>query len=364
MTRKATLWVTNGGLMTRMVGANHAGLELIDGNSKTYVTWDGGGPNQSRSGCGPSYRGQAHWRLGHKIVKNRNGEIVINEDNQGEARGPVTRRQDGFTRHRVTDEPLWKDSQKNAYDAYACEIPVRDESAHDFTKTEILWGLSIKPIEKWWHELLSLPPGDPKRIYSKLGTMEDFDKGKGTNCCGMTALALGIGGLSAFATPPSNIIYQGSRTLIDWVEKAVKKIDTLNEQRKLIRSSAEYTNPNLKAWSRVPDLETWKKASWVMVGSRKDQIAKIDTILKAGVPPVPQQRSSLASVLGSEQNPVLETYARLYELCFNHLASKPKSDRREAVLKLAKTVEMLSSAMIDNDSDSDSQRGSFRLSYS
>jgi hypothetical protein len=194
--------------------------------------------------------------------------------------------------------------------------------------------------------------------------MEDFDKGKGTNCCGMTALALGIGGLSAFATPPSNTVYQGSRTLIEWVEKAVKKINTLNEQRKLIRSSAEYTNPNLKAWSRMPGLETWKKASWVMVGSRKDQIAKIDTILKAGVPPVPQRRSSYASVLGSEQNPVLETYARLYELCFNHLASKPKSDRREAVLKLAKTVEMLSSAMIDNDSDSDSERGSFRLSYS
>jgi hypothetical protein len=87
--------------------------------------------------------------------------------------------------------------------------------------------------------------------------MEDFDKGKGTNCCGMTALALGIGGLSAFATPPSNTVYQGSRTLIEWVEKAVKKINTLNEQRKLIRSSAEYTNPNLKAWSRMPGLETW-----------------------------------------------------------------------------------------------------------
>jgi len=358
MTRKATLWVTNGGLWTRMVGANHAGLELIDGNSKTYVTWDGGGQNQSRSGCGPSFRGQAHWRLGHKVVKNRNGEIVINEDSQGEARGPVTRRQDGFTRDQITLEPLWKDSQKNAYDAYACEIPVRDESAHDFTKTEILWGLSIKPIEKWWHELLSLPPGDPKRIYSKLGTMEDFDKGKGTNCCGMTALALGIGGLSAFATPPSNTVYQGSRTLIEWVEKAVEKINTLNTQRNLIRSAPEYANTI--AWDTLPTFKVWEAASKVMIGWRKDQIAKIDTILKAGVPPVPQQRSSFASVLGSEQNPVLEKYAELYGHCFDHLAMKPTSDRRKAVLKLAKTLEMLSTAMIGDDHAADSRLGSFR----
>jgi hypothetical protein len=41
---------------------------------------------------------------------------------------------------------------------------------------------------------------------------------------------------------------------------------------------------------------------------------------------------------------------------------KPTSDRRKAVLKLAKTLEMLSTAMIDNDSDSDSDSrlGSFR----
>jgi hypothetical protein len=42
---------------------------------------------------------------------------------------------------------------------------------------------------------------------------------------------------------------------------------------------------------------------------------------------------------------------------------KPTSDRRKAVLKLAKTLEMLSTAMIGYESDSDSERGSFRLSY-
>ena len=361
MPRKATLWVDNNGLMSRMIGMNHAGLELINGSSYTYVTWDGGGANLRSGGAGPfgiGYKAQVDWRIGHPLINQRG---VLTE-NREDYTGPNlnTAENEGF--HYLENNP--SDPFCGYTRCYAREIPVRDESAADFTKTDILWGLSIRPIEDWWHHLMSLPPSDPKRIYSKLGTMEDFDKGKGTNCCGMTALALGIGGLSAFATPPSNIIYQGSRTLIEWVEKAVKKIDTLNEQRKLIRSSAEYTNPNLKAWSRVPDLETWKKASWVMVGSRKDQIAKIDTILKAGVPPVPQRRDSLASVLGSEQNPVLETYARLYELCFNHLASKPKSDRREAVLKLAKTVEMLSSAMIGDDSDSGSERGSFRLSYS
>ena len=326
--------------MTRMVGANHAGLELIDGISKTYVTWDGGGPNNRSLGAGPSgasFRGQAHWRLGHVLVKDRNGAEVINQDKNGELVGPVTRRRDGFRRHKITDEPLFRGD-----DAYACDITVRDESTHDFTQIKILWGLSIKPIEKWWQELLCMSPNDPKRIYSKLGTMEDFDKGKGTNCCGMTALALGIGGLSSFAKPPSNIIYQGSRTLIDWVEKAVEKIDTLNAQRELIRSAPEYANTI--AWDTLPTFKVWEAASKVMIGWRKDQIAKIDTILKAGVPSVPQQRSSFANVLGSDQNSLFEKYAELYGHCFDHLAMKPTSDRRKAVLKLAKTLEMLSTA--------------------
>jgi hypothetical protein len=360
MTLKATLWVQNMGLMTRMIGANHAGLELREDNIETYITWDGGGANQSRSGCGPSYRGHAHWRLGHQQKFSKEGEIVNNVDHQGRQRTEETRRGDGFRRHKVTDEPLWKDEYKNTYNAYACEIPVRDESARNFANTDVLWGLSIRPIKRWWYGLLALPPSHPKRIYSKLGTMEDFDKGKGTNCCGMVALALGVGRLDVFATPPSNTVYQGSRTLIEWVEKAVKKINTLNSQRNLIRSTPEYTTTT--AWDTLPTFKVWEAASKVMIGWRKDQIAKIDTILKAGVPPVPQRRSSFRSVLDGAQNPVLEKYAELYGHCFEHLAMKPTSDRRKAVLKLAKTLEMLSTAMIDNDSDSDSDSrlGSFR----
>jgi hypothetical protein len=358
MTRKATLWVTNGGLVSRLVGANHAGLELINDHSTTYVTWNGGGRNESRSGCGPSYRGQADWRLGHAMIKDRNGAIVANLDKDNKPQR-MTSRKDGF--HLVTDGP-----QHDGYPCYKCDIPVCDEPVHglihDFTKTNILWGLSITPIERWWHELLALPPGDPKRIYSKLGTVEDFDKGKGTNCCGMTALALGIGGLSAFAKPPSNIIYQGSRTLIAWVETAVEKINTLNTQRNFIRSAPEYKNAT--AWEAMPTLATWVSESKVMIGARKEQIAQIDTILRAGVVGVAAQPDRLVSILGAEENSVLEKYARLYELCFNHLASKPKSDRRKAVLKLAKTVENLSIAMIGHDSDSDSERGSFSASYS
>jgi len=109
----------------------------------------------------------------------------------------------------------------------------------------------------------------------------------------------------------------------------------------------------------LPTFKVWEAASKVMIGWRKDQIAKIDTILKAGVPPVPQRRSSFASVLGSEHNPVLEKYAELYGHCFDHLAMKPTSDRRQAVLKLAKTLEVLSTAMIGDDPAADSRLGSF-----
>jgi hypothetical protein len=38
---------------------------------------------------------------------------------------------------------------------------------------------------------------------------------------------------------------------------------------------------------------------------------------------------------------------------------KPTSDRRKAVLKLAKTLEMLSTAMIGDDHAADSRLGSF-----
>lgn len=366
MPRKATLWVTNDGLMSRAIGMNHAGLELIDGSSYTYVTWDGGGANLRSGGagpCGASYKGRVHWRIGHPSVIDREGREAANPQGDYTTPNRNTAANEGF-QYNDQGEPVnevsWEENgmtwtQTNA--CYAREIPVRDESAHNFAYTDVLWGLSIRPIEDWWHHLMSLPPSDPKRIYSKLGTMEDFDKGKGTNCCGMTALALGIGGLSAFATPPSNMVYQGSRTLIEWVEKAVKKINTLNTQRNLIRHATEYANTT--PWDTLPTFKVWEAASKVMIGWRKDQIAKIDTILKAGVPPVPQRRSSFASVLGSEQNPVLEKYAELYGHCFDHLAMKPTSDRRQAVLKLARTLEDLSLAMISDDSEADSRLGSF-----
>jgi|LakMenE18May11ns_1017448.scaffolds.fasta_scaffold9920740_2 hypothetical protein len=369
MTRKATLWVTNNGLLSRAIGMNHAGLELIDGSSYTYVTWDGQGDNLRSGGAGPfgaSYKGRVARRIGHPLIIDREtGRQAANpKDYTTQNRNTAAR--EGFNYYNNDQsDPVntisWVDEneveQSIHSPCYAREIPVRDESARNFANTEILWGLSIRRIEDWWHHLMSLPLNDPKRIYSKLGTMEDFDKGKGTNCCGMTALALGIGGLSAFATPPSNTVYQGSRTLIEWVEKAVKKINTLNTQRNLIRSAPEYANTI--AWDTLPTFKVWEAASKVMIGWRKDQIAKIDTILKAGVPPVPQQRSSFASVLGSEQNPVLEKYAELYGHCFDHLAMKPTSDRRKAVLKLAKTLEELSFAMIGDDSEADSRLGSF-----
>ena len=354
MTRKATLWVTNNGLLSRAIGMNHAGLELIDGSSYTYVTWDGQGDNLRSGGAGPfgaSYKAQVDWRIGHPLINQRGVLTANQEDYTGQDRNTAEKEGFHYLENNPSD-PFWGYTR-----CYAREIPVRDESARNFANTEILWGLSIRRIEDWWHHLMSLPLNDPKRIYSKLGTMEDFDKGKGTNCCGMTALALGIGGLSAFATPPSNTVYQGSRTLIEWVEKAVKKINTLNTQRTRIRSAPEYMSTI--AWDTLPTFEVWQAASKVMIGWRKDQIAKIDTILKAGVPPVPQRRSSFASVLGSEQNPVLEKYAELYGHCFDHLAMKPTSDRRKAVLKLAKTLEELSFAMIGNDSEADSRLGSF-----
>jgi len=343
MTRKATLWVTDGGLGSRMIGANHAGLELINDHGTTYVTWDGGGRNEKSVGCGPSYRGQAHWRLGHAEKKDKSGSIVRNVDEIGD-RVQVTRRNDGFYRGDIFFEPLCGDGNR----AYACDIPVCDVPtpglAHYFTETEILWGLSIEAIETWWNGLMVLPPSDPKRLYSKLGTIEDFNKDKGTNCCGMVALALGIGGLSAFAKPPSNIIYQGSRTLIEWVETAVKEIKKLNEQRHGILSAPEYRET--VPWLTLPTLDQWVAESKVMIGWRKDQIAQIDLILKAGWSPAKAPHSTLVSVLGNDANDEFTKYARLYELCFKHLAMKPKSDRRRAVLKLAKTVEKLANDIL------------------
>lgn len=323
----ATLWITNNGRMAHMIGANHAGLALYhEGYGPTYITWDGGGRNQRSVGCGVNFKGQVDWRLGHRRA-------------DGSAAPAITAARDGFSGG-------LQNPRYHNFPAYACDIPVSDLAARDFdfNSSQRLWGLSIDPIVEWWGNIMAMPPDDPKRIYSKLGTWEDFDRGKGTNCCGMVALALGIGGLSGFAPPPDNMIYQDSRTLIDWVGKAVKKINTLNRERNVILSQPGYTQA--EPWDTLPSLEVWKAESKVTFGARKDQIAEIDAILAGGTRPSNAPYSTLVSVLSSEVSPELKKCADLYQLCFNHLVSKPTSDRRRAVLRLAKTVEKVGNEII------------------
>ena len=358
---RATLWITNNGRAAHVIGANHAGLELdTDDEGSTYVTWDGAGRNQRSVGCGPSFKGQVAWRLGHQQRKGRDGNIENNEYAR-----MTTAADEGFTKEGAFQNPKF-----HGFPAYSCDIPVSDlaeQGFDNFTGANNLWGLSIEPIRDWWETIMAMSPDDPKRIYSKLGTWEDFDKGKGTNCCGMVALALGIGGLSGFAEPPSNIIYQGSRTLITWVEKAVKQINKLNTERNLILSQPGYRDAN--AWNTLPSLEAWKAESKVTFGGRKDQIAEIDKILGGGTRPQKASYSTLVSVLSAAASADLKKYVDLYELCFNHLVSKPTSDRRRAVLKLAKTVEKVSNEILDggrrsSDSSSRSSASSFRSSGS
>jgi len=106
-------------------------------------------------------------------------------------------------------------------------------------------------------------------MYRKCATM----RAGPTNCCGMVGRALQFGGLDVYAASPTNLFYQGTATLMHSVDKAVARINELNQQ-----------------------IQPLPETGW------------------------------------------MNYLTLIHHQCYDHLASKPTSDRRAALLAWVKVI--------------------------
>jgi len=354
MARSATFYISQLPAMAQRMGKGHAGLECDrDAGQPFYVTWNGStrgadwGNSQNRvsklPGAASFMNMPAHMMIGFDTIYSMDPATFVygNRPNPRAFFGSNALTPNTDYVNRVTGAPLPKLSVK---------IPVRAPGGVTCEANENLFGLDVDAIWTWWFNILMLPPDDPRRTYCKISTMDSA----AVNCCGMVGLALREGGLGAYASEPSNIFYQGSASLLRWVNHAVSRIDELNSQRRSIMESIDYRDaqsfnagdpaPDFHYYADLPSLETWKKQSAVQEGirtgfaRRKEQVAEIDRLLPLYHEARRAAKAAAASGAPATNDDWMNLMTQIHDQCFQHLAQKPASDRRKAMIMLAKTI--------------------------
>ena len=226
------------------------------------------------------------------------------------------------------------DSDKRVYGSkehFACKIPIRD-TRHD----AIFCGLDGDAMCEWWRDQLQSGLGRYKLISKK------------SNCDAVTVRALLAGGADCYATPPKNIFYQGAWTLMEWVAQIRKNILSMNDGFKRARQllleagSARLANDRFSHVNssclaqqdnrtRIPTVAEWKHRSRVRIGSRHEQIAKIDSCLA-------EYWNASHQVAWYESQLKRNALVKILHQVYLHLTLKPNSNRRKAVIELGVTV--------------------------
>jgi hypothetical protein len=188
-----------------------------------------------------------------------------------------------------------------------------------------------------------------------------------TNCCDCVVGALTAGGGLYYSQIGTKWLgYDGARTVLNWGKRISAKVVEMNENwnrvwdiaKVLIQEgrreggvepglgrTAGQVGPQLvvvhpprhsrraeEEWLKVPTLAEWKNRSAVLVGSRKEQVLKMDQLLaEYDQMRNPRPEQSEQEVFRNKVN----ILRKLVLWAGDHLSTKPGSDRRGAVLRLA-----------------------------
>jgi hypothetical protein len=160
---------------------------------------------------------------------------------------------------------------------------------------------------------------------------------KTKNCTGCVAEALRAGGLDSYIESPNVWFIQDAKTLLAWVRKAKAKIDELNalEDDIYARMLRLIQDPDvmLNLPQGIPSFEEWKEdsdevVSHRLVAQRKEQVAELDTLLKA----YPNATNNLDRFV---------LLIKMQSLVYSHMTKKPRSDRAAAVKRLGARVTLV-----------------------
>lgn len=329
-TAKLAVWMQDG-RFNHLVGHGHAGLEVPGTGRWLWVTWNGT-IQRSNEMMGPIgtmvMTMPAHRDVGFDEIRNRRTGVM-------QANTQFAWNQPGY-------DGFQQEKNDRGDPSLTIDITVANAKASGQAKN--FYGLFTKEIEQWWQGLMALPPEHPRRQFRLLSTGSDANL---RNCCVTVVEALKIGGLETYAEPPTNIVFQGSNTLVRWVRECQARIDELNTQRNLIISQPDWqvtpalhngvAQPDLADEYDLPTLPVWKKLSEVKaslrtgLARRHEEVARIDVLL-------PQYHAARAARSQPHAVPWFTLLTQIQQQCFMHLAGKPTSVRRAAVMGLAKQV--------------------------
>lgn len=194
-------------------------------------------------------------------------------------------------------------------------------------------GLDLETIIAWW-----------KIVKMDLGNYRYKFVSNKLNCSSIVMSALFAGGAKTFCSPPHGWIYYHPNDVADYARKLNDKIARLQIASDEVNRAAmrDYSFARDRRsfdmdiapppkMSELPTVAQWKKNSFVRFGRRKEQVAKMDTILG--------QYWDLGQDWDETNTPqkgiqLLNLITQIAE----HLRMKPKSDRRKAVLNLGVQV--------------------------
>lgn len=186
-------------------------------------------------------------------------------------------------------------------------------------------GLSQDHIVDWW------------RVFSAdLGYKHQYRFiSRKINCASIAMSALVVGGSRMFVKPDRQFMYYAPNDIAKYARQLVAKIDSLRQTANAVTTAARPTGVTYSTVSidtpEIWSFPEWKRLSAVRIGRRHSQVAAIDGFIQ-------QYWSSgnFWTVDNCNQKALMLT--QMLEQIQDHIASKPTSDRRNAVLQLGRRI--------------------------
>lgn len=191
----------------------------------------------------------------------------------------------------------------------------------------VRWGLHLPSIRDWWDN-------HPPEKYVMVSTTH--------NCAGAVACALQRGGADSFVKAPVSGIYLGPNYIANWSQMLQDRLWELEiNTSRLHRKVREANLGESHGLPRpVPSKEQWMKATYLAYKPRSYQLRAIDTALGNYYAKLAEGEGPLS--FGVKKHEML---VKLVDAIYNHVSTRPSSERRKWVLSLADCVLCVVNAM-------------------
>jgi hypothetical protein len=285
----------------------HAAVKLtgVPGRDKAYISWWPGGGGKQCKGKRAGIHGNYHKDMTSEISPNVTSRLGKDLQPRRGQRQVVY----GYDALHERDLKRWGQEADEKI-----KLPGRGATGVEF-------GLDLVRMYEWWQVFQHCP--HPRYKFAS----------KHSNCSGVAAAALRVGGADQFASPPTALLFIDPSQVADWAWAVKDALAERNEAAK--RLAVDLDTVGEVQLDPVEDLMTvpeWKQLSNRDMGGaflRSPKVKDMDRLL--------QKYHTLA--WNDEQGRArLIVLGKLMDTIHHYLAHKPGSKRGDAVLALGKQV--------------------------